>query len=70
MKVDGSDATRELKARTPDHADRGSMRATLLAYLAQRFDVTKIGSMATNRASFSCLMSAANYVLQYSMLSL
>ncbi len=52
-KLEGADATLELKARAPDPANCKSMRATLLARLAHRFEVTKTGTMVANSASFS-----------------
>jgi small conductance mechanosensitive channel len=52
-KLEGADATLQLKVRAPDLTDRESMRATLLARLAQRFELAKTGAMVANRASFS-----------------
>ncbi|HEX9138542.1 MAG TPA: mechanosensitive ion channel family protein [Steroidobacteraceae bacterium] len=52
-KLEGADAVLELKARVPDPANRESMRATLLARLAHRFEAAKTGEIVASRASFS-----------------
>jgi small conductance mechanosensitive channel len=52
-KLEGVDATLELKARAPDPAKRESVRATLLVRLAHRFEDAKIGATVANRVSLS-----------------
>jgi small conductance mechanosensitive channel len=52
-KLEGADATLELKARAPDPAKRESVRAALLVRLAHRFEDAKIGATLANRVSFS-----------------
>jgi small-conductance mechanosensitive channel len=52
-KLEGADATLQLKVRAPDPTNRESMRATLLARLAHRFELAKTGAMVANSASFS-----------------
>jgi small conductance mechanosensitive channel len=51
-KLEGADASLELKARVPDPANYKSMRATLLARLAHRFEIAKTGATGASRASF------------------
>lgn len=52
-KLEGADASLELKARAPDPANCKLTRATLLARLARRFEDAKTGTTAANSASFS-----------------